>query len=450
MASQAPHQHRLGRRPVVPLGRVVENVIQFETAVAVGDEFPGALDDRGVLVVVAAIENQALACRPGPPLQHRPQAPAVETREGRRIAARHLDERRKHVRQGDRIDAGAARPDPTRPRGDEGHPRAALEQRGGADLRSPQRRPLEITALVAREQEERVLPQAEFPQRPPDAADRVVERPHHAVVLGHLVREAPRPGLGNVVGPADHRCMHAIIPQVEKEAAAGVGPEERDGIVGLPVGEIGAGGHVGVNRVGPEGGQMADHQPAIGGPDLLVEPPVDRVLALVPEVPLAMVRRVVAEAPQGMTEGLRAGRQPVARRQAGGIVDRRREFATLGIAFRQVPDHAQRGRVPARHEAGAAGAAGGRRRVGPAEHHAARREGIDVRSPVMGSLIPDLRPAEVVDEENHEVGRAARRASGGQQAPTQQKRDPEQSAQHGGGRRRVATQTAAIRRRRGS
>ena len=250
-------------------------------------------------------------------------------------------------------------------------------------------------AVVAAEDRHRLVPQAQFVEGLEDPSDLPVELQDLADVVPHPgVQVAPEllvggelrllVGVGEIAGLEGQvlelrgergRRVHWVVgaaePHVHEEGAVLAGADEPDGLVG-------------------DLGVAAADVLVVAAEDFDLVEPVGPRLVLRAEVPFAEVPGGVAAALQQVADGERPAETEPRR--------------VLGEAGREAPGH----------EAGAARAAGGPGDVEPAEEGAVGGEAVDLRRLGVGMAgAAEIPVAEVVGQQEHDVGGPGRAVGGG-------------------------------------
>ncbi len=133
--------------------------------------------------------------------------------------------------------------------------------------------------------------------------------------------------------------------------------------------------------------------------DVDVKALVFREEALISQVPLSGEEGRVAGLLQSFGDGDFLESELV-------LVVRPEQFSILGIQSRDPIADVEAGRVLSGHDRGTCGRANGMRSVAVREANAARGQSIDIRRFVEGASVDsDIGIAQIIDEDNNEVGR---------------------------------------------
>ena len=415
-----------------------------------------------------------------PPGQRRHEADAVGG--AARLRTRHVEQRRQPVLEGAREGGGAPGSDPARPGGDRRHLDASLvdgalqpaharraREEGGV------RPAVEGGAVVAREHDERVVGDPELLERVEDRADLRVEVGDHGCV-GRARTRVGEVALGAEVGrlvplarerlqPLGRHLQRGVGDRrrvVEEEGLVRVLAQEGEGlllhdVVGIDPGVV-AGvvlllrlQGLGEPLVGVVPGVVAERQPLSVAPQVRGVVVVRDALAQVAteEVEALVLRRArgpgPAEAPLAHCAGgvARVLQLPRQGRGASGQGPLTLGLALAPAAVLPVVAHLAVPGVQSREEDAAAGGADRAARVVLREAHAARGDRVDVRGrDQLRAEGAHLAVAEVVGQEEHDVGRALAGRLGlalrGPRGRAGEEREGEESAREEGARLHAA------------
>ncbi len=421
---------------------------------------------RDLQLPVALTEREVIAGAPEQPLvrpsvllaaRERQQVDAVDDAVGGHRDARRRGGGGEDVDMADRCAEGRARGQSGGPAHQQRHADAALEVAG---LPSSQRgvaaRQVDVVrrAVVVGEDHQRVAVEPGGAQRCQHAADIAVERADHGGVHAQAVVGDGRERVV-VLARRLQRGVRCVVGEIEEERTVAVRFDDAHGMVREVVGEVAVGleqrpvveAHAPRRRRVEElvdgvvrGARVDDARVVLGqehrGRVLQRQRFVEAVRVrpeprAVAEVPFADLHGVVAAVAQQARERDLGGRQAhvlVGRlvRAAVAEIDRAVQGRALALGLRHDPHELLGGRreleaeargVAPGHDRGARRGAGGVAGVGHREVDALARDGVDVgrRHEAVGDAAAAQREvgvAEVVDHDQHDVGRAARALDG--------------------------------------